>query len=68
MQGFIFKKVFANQFYNQSDSVVLRKTTVELPDSPSAVAQAGTQPHTSPEKQLTPENIPNPNTSYVTTP
>jgi hypothetical protein len=25
MQGFIFKKVFANQFYNPSDSVVLRK-------------------------------------------
>jgi hypothetical protein len=25
MQGFIFEKVFANQFYNQSDSVVLRK-------------------------------------------
>jgi hypothetical protein len=25
MQGFIFKKVFANQFYNASDLVVLRK-------------------------------------------
>jgi hypothetical protein len=25
MQGFIFKKVFANNFYNPSNSVVLRK-------------------------------------------
>jgi hypothetical protein len=45
MQEFIFKKVFANQFYNQSDSVVLRKITVELPDSPSAVAQAHNHTH-----------------------
>jgi hypothetical protein len=38
--GVHFEKFFANQFYNPSDSVVFKKTTVELPDSPSAVAQA----------------------------
>jgi hypothetical protein len=40
MLGSIFEKVFANPFYNPSDLVVLRKTKLGLPDSPSAVAQA----------------------------
>jgi hypothetical protein len=40
MQGFIFEKVFANHFYNPRNSVVLRKTTLGLQDSLSAVAQA----------------------------
>jgi hypothetical protein len=43
MQGLIFKKVFANQFYNPSDSVVVRKPiwNYRLPVRSSP----GTQPH-----------------------
>jgi hypothetical protein len=38
--GVHFEKIFANHFYNPSDSVVFEKSPVELPDSPSAIAQA----------------------------
>jgi hypothetical protein len=38
--GVHFEKVFVNHFYNPNDSVVFEKSTVKLPDFPSAVAQA----------------------------
>jgi hypothetical protein len=66
IQRFIFEKVFANNFYNPSNSVVSRNQlgTTGLPVRRSP----GTQPHPFSENNSRHENISNPNTSFVTTP
>jgi hypothetical protein len=66
MQGFIFEKVLANNFITQ-ELGCFEETNWGLPDSPSAVAEAHS--HTLfAERYSRHENIPNPNTSFVTTP
>jgi hypothetical protein len=66
MQGFILEKVFANHFYNPSNSIVLGKPLWDY-RTPRPRKPRHTATHFS-RKQLTPWIIPNPNTSFVTTP
>jgi hypothetical protein len=61
MQWFIFEKVFANNSYNPSNSVVLGTIGLPVRCSP------GTQPHTFPENNSRHGRISNPNTSFLTT-